>query len=59
MKSIHTLSLNPCVDISSHINGILLEEKIRCTTLQYDLGSGGINVSRVIYREIKREGDGS
>ncbi len=48
MKSILTLTLNPCIDISSHVEEVLPEEKIRCTRLQYDPGGGGINVSRVI-----------
>lgn len=48
MKTILTLTLNPCVDMNSHVEKILSEEKIRCTPAQYDPGGGGINVSRVI-----------
>lgn len=48
MKSILTLTLNPCIDISSHVEEVLPEEKMRCSKSQYDPGGGGINVSRVI-----------
>jgi 6-phosphofructokinase 2 len=59
MKSIHTFSLIPYVDISSHIDRILPEEKLRCATPQYLQVSGGINISRIISREIMRESDGN
>jgi 6-phosphofructokinase 2 len=48
MKSILTLTLNPCVDISSHVEEVMPEDKLRCEKPQYDPGGGGINVSRVL-----------
>jgi 6-phosphofructokinase 2 len=48
MKSILTLTLNPCIDMSSEINEVIPEEKLRCADPKFDPGGGGINVSRVI-----------
>jgi len=36
------------VDISSRVEEVLPEEKLRCDKSQYDPGGGGINVSRVV-----------
>ena len=48
MKSIITLTMNPSVDLSSTIPTVTDEKKLRCTTVEYDPGGGGINVSRAI-----------
>ena len=48
MKSIITLTMNPSVDLSSTIPTITDEKKLRCSTVEYDPGGGGINVSRAI-----------
>jgi len=48
MPSIVTITFNPCVDISSTIDGLVPEKKMRCGTLVYEAGGGGINVARAI-----------
>ena len=45
-----TLTTNPSLDKSTHFNGLLPEQKIRCETPHYDAGGGGINVSKAIAR---------
>lgn len=50
MKSftITTLTLNPSLDKSTHFDGLVAEQKIRCEKPRYDAGGGGINVSKAI-----------
>ena len=48
MPSIVTITLNPCVDISSSIDALKPEKKLRCAPLVYEAGGGGINVARAI-----------
>lgn len=50
MKSPHitTLTVNPSLDKSTHFNGLVAEQKIRCENPRYDAGGGGINVSKAI-----------
>jgi 6-phosphofructokinase 2 len=48
MPSIVTVTFNPCVDISSSVDALLPEKKMRCSTLIYEAGGGGINVARAI-----------
>jgi len=48
MHSIVTITLNPCVDISSSVDGLKPEKKMRCAPLVYEAGGGGINVARAI-----------
>lgn len=43
-----TLTVNPTVDKSTHLRGLVPEQKIRCETPRYDAGGGGINVSKAI-----------
>lgn len=52
MKSfdIVTLTVNPAIDKSTHLKGLVPEQKIRCETPRYDAGGGGINVSKAISR---------
>ncbi|RRB00005.1 1-phosphofructokinase family hexose kinase [Larkinella rosea] len=45
-----TLTLNPSVDISTTIDHLVPEQKLRCAAARYDPGGGGINVSRAIHR---------
>ena len=45
MPSIVTITFNPCVDISSTVDGLVPEKKMRCGTLVYEAGGGGINVA--------------
>jgi 6-phosphofructokinase 2 len=48
MPSIVTITFNPCVDISSNVDALLPEKKMRCAPLVYEAGGGGINVARAI-----------
>ncbi|TVZ14841.1 1-phosphofructokinase family hexose kinase [Maribacter sp. MAR_2009_72] len=48
MNRIITLTVNPAVDKSTTVNGIVPDNKLRCGTPVYEPGGGGINVSRVI-----------
>ena len=48
MPSIVTITFNPCVDISSAVDALLPEKKMRCAPLVYEGGGGGINVARGI-----------
>ncbi|MBA0885388.1 1-phosphofructokinase family hexose kinase [Flavobacterium undicola] len=52
MKSfdIVTLTVNPAIDKSTHLKGLVPEQKIRCEVPRYDAGGGGINVSKAISR---------
>jgi 6-phosphofructokinase 2 len=45
-----TITINPCVDKSSSVKGIVPEKKLRCSTPKYEPGGGGINVSRALKR---------
>jgi 6-phosphofructokinase 2 len=48
MQSIVTLTLNPAIDKSTHVDHIIPEHKLRCETPKFEAGGGGINVSRAI-----------
>lgn len=48
--SVLTITLNPCIDKSSTVKGIVPEKKLRCETPKYEPGGGGINVSRALKR---------
>jgi 6-phosphofructokinase 2 len=48
--SIITLTLNPCIDKSTSINGLKPEQKLRCAAPKFEPGGGGINVSRAIQK---------
>lgn len=43
-----TLTVNPALDKSTHLRGLVPEQKIRCASPRYDAGGGGINVSKAI-----------
>lgn len=45
-----SLTVNPAIDKSTHLNGLVPEQKLRCSTPRYDAGGGGINVSKAISR---------
>lgn len=49
-QSVLTITLNPCIDKSSRVKGIVPERKLRCEAPQYEPGGGGINVSRALKR---------
>jgi len=50
MKKILTLTLNPALDISTGVERVVPERKLRCSALRRDPGGGGINVARVLKR---------
>jgi 6-phosphofructokinase 2 len=50
VKKILTITINPCVDKSSSVKGIIPEKKLRCDAPKYEPGGGGINVSRALQR---------
>jgi 6-phosphofructokinase 2 len=45
-----TLTINPALDKSSKVDGIRAGQKLKCHTINYQAGGGGINVSRVLNR---------
>jgi len=47
---IATLTINPALDLNTHISGLVPEKKLRCTAPDYFPGGGGINVSRALAR---------
>lgn len=50
MERIVTLSMNPSIDISSSVEHVIADRKLRCKPSSYEPGGGGINVSRAIQR---------
>lgn len=48
--TIHTVTVNPALDVSAEAPTVVPGEKIRCTTSRVDPGGGGVNVSRVAHR---------
>ncbi len=45
-----TVTLNPALDISTGVDAVVPELKLRCDAPQVDPGGGGINVSRSVAR---------
>ena len=43
-----TLTLNPALDMSSAVDALIPDEKLRCTDPLLDPGGGGLNVSRAM-----------
>lgn len=50
MKTIATLTMNPCLDISSSVPQVIHTDKLRCGKVLREPGGGGINVARAIYK---------
>lgn len=48
--NIITLTLNPALYKNAKINGLVLGSKLRCHSITYQPGGGGINVSRLLKR---------
>ncbi|WP_373355881.1 1-phosphofructokinase family hexose kinase [Pseudoroseicyclus sp. CXY001] len=48
MRDILTVTLNPALDISTEVDGVVPGLKLRCDAPRADPGGGGINVSRAI-----------
>lgn len=49
-KAILTVTLNPALDLSTSVERMLANRKLRCTGAVLDPGGGGVNVSRIIRR---------
>lgn len=47
---ITTLTLNPALDKNAKVDGIIAGSKLRCHSIMYQPGGGGINVSRMLQR---------
>lgn len=47
---ITTLTLNPALDKNAKVDGIIAGSKLRCHSIMYQPGGGGINVSRILQR---------
>lgn len=43
-----TITLNPALDMTTAVDRVLPEIKLRCAQPRFDPGGGGINVSRAI-----------
>ena len=50
MTDIVTLTMNPCVDVSTSTERVQPTRKLRCATPKREPGGGGINVARVLHR---------
>jgi 6-phosphofructokinase 2 len=50
MTDIVTLTMNPAVDVSTSVERVVSEHKLRCSHPLRDPGGGGINVARVATR---------
>lgn len=45
-----TLTVNPALDKSAKVNGLIPSQKLKCHSIQYQPGGGGINISRMLKR---------
>ncbi|PDV97864.1 1-phosphofructokinase family hexose kinase [Candidatus Chloroploca asiatica] len=43
-----TLTMNPSVDVSTDVDHVMPEHKLRCSAARFEPGGGGINVSRAL-----------
>ena len=50
MTDILTVTMNPCVDVSTSTAKVAPEHKLRCEAPRREPGGGGINVARVVQR---------
>jgi len=50
VKRIATPTMNPSIDLSTSVEYVIADRKLRCKSLQREPGGGGINISRVIHR---------
>lgn len=50
MQRIATLTMNPSIDLSTSVDHVIADWKLRCKPLKREPGGGGINVFRVIHR---------
>ncbi|NEW77880.1 MAG: 1-phosphofructokinase family hexose kinase [Gelidibacter sp.] len=45
-----TLTVNPALDKSAKVDGLVANQKLKCHSIQYQPGGGGINISRMLKR---------
>ena len=50
LKQILTITLNPTIDMSSSVENVFPEHKLRCGSAFYEPGGGGLNVARAIHQ---------
>lgn len=50
MPSVLTLTMNPAVDVSTSVEHVIPDRKLRCAAPHYEPGGGGINVARAVHR---------
>ena len=50
VKQILTITLNPTIDMSSSVDNVFPEHKLRCGSAFYEPGGGGLNVARAIHQ---------
>ena len=48
MQKVLTLTMNPALDISTRVNSVAPEIKLRCAAPKFHPGGGGVNVSRAL-----------
>ncbi|MDV7188314.1 1-phosphofructokinase family hexose kinase [Lutibacter sp. TH_r2] len=46
--NIITLTLNPALDKSAKVDQVIPDQKLKCHSIQYQAGGGGVNISRVL-----------
>lgn len=50
MRAILTLTVNPALDVSTSVDRVTSDQKLRCGPTRLDPGGGGVNVARVVQR---------
>jgi len=50
VERIVTVTVNPTVDINTHVSQVLPEKKLRCGPPHRQPGGGGVNVARAVHR---------
>ena len=48
--NIVTVTINPALDKSAKVDGLIPEQKLSCHSIHYQAGGGGINISRILTR---------
>jgi 6-phosphofructokinase 2 len=48
--NITTVTVNPALDKSAKVDGMIPSQKLRCHSIQYRPGGGGVNISRFLKR---------
>lgn len=48
--NITTVTVNPALDKSAKVDGMVPTQKLRCHSIQYQAGGGGVNISRLLKR---------